>query len=128
MRWLGIALFKIALMPVGIDRPLLTSRVESGDLFFRQIPTERAKILPELLFVARADHDVAHRRTLQQPVERNLRNRLVHVQRDLLNRVDDFVQILVFNNRAAGGRQGRTSRGTIQIGSKHRAQHGQVVS
>jgi hypothetical protein len=68
-----------ALMPVRIREWSGTRRVELCDLCRRQLPTERAEILREPLFVARADDHAADGRALQQPVQRNLLHGLVEL-------------------------------------------------
>ncbi len=48
--------------------------IELRHLFAGEIPADRAEVLPELLFVARADNDAGHGGALQEPVQRELRS------------------------------------------------------
>ena len=53
-----------------------------------QLPSHRADILLQLLLVPRADHDADDARPLQHPVQRDLRDRLPRLARNLIERVD----------------------------------------
>lgn len=48
---------KLPLMPVGIDGRHCAGLVQLGHLLRGQIPPHRGQILPQLLFIARADND-----------------------------------------------------------------------
>jgi hypothetical protein len=87
-------------MPVWIRRRAFAGRVENGNLLFRQRPIDRAEIGAELFFVTRADDDVAHRGTRQQPIDRDLRNRLSGFAGNTIQRVDDGLEILVVDRRS----------------------------
>ena len=75
LNWNGVAIGELALVPVGIGGLRFAGGVEFGDLFFGEIPADRAEILAELLLVAGAHDDVDDGGTLQEPVERDLRDR-----------------------------------------------------
>jgi hypothetical protein len=96
----GIAIGELALVPVRVNGLRGAGSVEFGDLFHREAPSDRAKILAELLFVARTHDDVYHGRALQEPVQGNLRNGLAGFLRDFLDGIDDFVEMFVFDLRA----------------------------
>ena len=98
----GVAIAELALVPVGVDRLRVAGGVELGDLFFGEIPAERAEILAELLLVAGAHDDVDDGGTLQKPVERNLRDGLSGFFGDFVDSVDNFVEIFVLHLRAVG--------------------------
>ncbi len=61
----AITFLEIALMPVRIGQWCRTGLVQLLHLLRREIPTERAEVLFQLLFVASADDDVRDGRPLQ---------------------------------------------------------------
>lgn len=66
-------------VPIGIVRIRRRERadcVELRHLLRRQLPTDRAQIFTQLLLVPCADQHSRDRRSLQHPVERDLRHRL----------------------------------------------------
>src|SRR6202000_304944 len=75
------------------------SGVELRDLFRGQRPADRAEVLPQLLFIARADDDRRDRWPVQQPVQRNLRNRLARLLSHSIQSIYYLVQILILNRR-----------------------------
>ena len=52
-----VPLGELPLVPVRIDRRDFAGLVEPADLFARQAPAGCAKVLPQLLFVARAQNE-----------------------------------------------------------------------
>ena len=47
-------------MPIWVGRGKFAGRIELRDLFAGEIPADGAEVLPELLFVTRADNDASH--------------------------------------------------------------------
>ena len=76
--------------------------VEFGHLFFGEIPADRTEVLAELLFVAGAHDDVDDGGTLEQPVERDLRDGFSGFFRDFVESVHNFVEIFIRHLRAVG--------------------------
>ena len=66
--------------------------IERQELLGRQRPSGRAKILPELIFVAGADGHRRLCRTPEQPVDGDLRRHPSRLGRDQLKRIDDAVR------------------------------------
>ena len=58
----------MTLVPIWIDGRAIAGFVELRDLLRSQLPAHGEQILPELLFVARADNDIVYRWTLQEPI------------------------------------------------------------
>jgi hypothetical protein len=71
-----IALCKLPLVPIRIRRSDVARRIKSCYLLGREVPACCAKILPQLLFVARANNHATHCRPLQEPAEGNVGNGL----------------------------------------------------
>ena len=90
-----IPLRELPLMPVGINRRHFAGAVQLSDVIRREIPSRRVQILPQLLFIARANDDGCHGRPLQQPVERHLWHALSARFRNLIQRVDNVLQMFV---------------------------------
>ncbi len=67
---------EVALVPHGIGRRLVAGGVQFRDLLGAQRPSRRPDILYELRLVARADDEGRYRAPLQEPVERDLGERL----------------------------------------------------
>lgn len=87
-----IALLKSMLMPVRIRRARGAGFIEHFDLLRRQIPADRAEVLPQLFLVSRADQHRCNRRPLQQPVQRDLRHRLAGFLGDSIERIDNAIR------------------------------------
>src|SRR4029453_10945129 len=101
--WKRIALGEVALMPVRIDWRDSARGVEPGYLISRQVPANRAKILAQLSFIARAKNDRRKGRAVEQPVERNLRKGLASLRRDLVHQLDGPIQRLAVAQLACLG-------------------------
>ena len=99
-----VSLLELALVPVWIRRYDGAGGVQSGNLIGCEIPSGGRKILPQLFFCTRTDDDVRDGGTLQQPVQRDLRNRLSGFLGYFIESIDDFEKILVRNRRALLGR------------------------
>ena len=67
-------------------------------------PAQCTQVLPQLRLVARADQHAGHAGPLQQPVDRDLRQRAAGVGGHLVHCVDHAVQPLVVHRRGEGGR------------------------
>jgi len=67
-----IALFEALLVPVGIGRRRYARLVQPAHLVGGQGPADRAEVFTQLRLNSRADDHAGDRRTLQQPVERDL--------------------------------------------------------
>ena len=106
-----VPLGEARLMPVRIRPRRRACSVERGDLLGRQRPPDRAEILSQLFFVARADDHRRHRRPLQHPVQRDLRNGLARLPGDLVQRIDDAVEKFVRDRRAEVHRELRLEAG-----------------
>ena len=78
-----------ALVPVRVSRLRVASGVGFGDVFFGEVPADGAEVLAELFFIAGVHDDVGCRGTLQEPVERDLRNGLARFFRDCFDGVYD---------------------------------------
>src|ERR1700677_4882074 len=91
---------KAALVPDRIGRLDVARRVELRPLLGGQFPADGADVFEQLRFVTRADDDVGDGRTAQQPVERDLRNRLAGFLGDAIERVDDIEQAFLFVARS----------------------------
>src|ERR1700678_4543073 len=100
-RWLGpssalrrpfVEPRKVALVPDRIGRLDVARRIELRHLLGRQLPAHGADVLPQLPFVTRADDDVGDGRAAQQPVERDLRNRLASLLGKGVKRIDNGEQ------------------------------------
>ena len=87
-------------MPVGVWRHDLAGGVETSHLLFGQVPSNRAEILAELLFISGTDDHVGNRRPLQQPVESNLGNALPRLVGHFVERINDLIEVFVRNRRA----------------------------
>ena len=74
--------------------------IQPGDLLGGERPADRLQVLPKLLFVARTDNHARHRRSLQQPVERNLRHRFSGLARHRIERVHHVEQVGILDLRA----------------------------
>src|SRR5437868_6369290 len=66
---------KIPLVPVRIDGRSRAGLVETGNLLRGKIPSVGAQIVAQLFFVARSDDDRRNRGPLEEPVQRDLRDR-----------------------------------------------------
>src|SRR5580658_6518502 len=99
----GIAFPELSLVPIGIGKRAIAGRVQLCHLLRRQSPADGAEILLQLLLVPRADDHRRDGRPLQQPVERDLRDQLAGLPGDLVERIDDAEEMLVFYWRAPGG-------------------------
>src|ERR1700677_3885635 len=86
---------KAALVPDRIGRLDVARRVELRHLLGRQSPADGADVLQQLPFVTRADDDVGNGRAAQQPVERDLRNRLASLLGEGIKRIDNGEQALL---------------------------------
>src|SRR5450631_2053545 len=86
---------KAALMPDRIGGLDVARRVELRYLLGRQFAADGADVFEQLLFVTRADNDVGDGRAAQEPVERDLRNRLAGLLGEAIERVDDGEQALL---------------------------------
>lgn len=73
---------------VRIRRRKGADRVELAHLLSGKLPADRAEIFSQLRFVSRADQNGRDCRTLQPPVERDLRNRLPRCVDNFVQRVD----------------------------------------
>ena len=51
---------ELDLMPIRVGRGQFARRIELRYLFAGEIPADGAEVLPELLFVTRADNDAGH--------------------------------------------------------------------
>jgi hypothetical protein len=91
----GVALGKPGLMPIRVCERHHARVVEPADLIARERPADGAEIVRELRFVARTDDDVRDRGPREQPVERDLRDRLAGFGRDVIERIDDAIEILL---------------------------------
>jgi len=89
-------------VPVRLGGLRVTGDAEFCNVFFGDIPADRAEILAQLLFVAGAHNDVDDGGTLQEPVERDLRDGFSGFFRDFVESFYNFVQIFVHHLRAAG--------------------------
>jgi hypothetical protein len=69
-----IALVVVHLMPIGIGRSSTAGLIKSRDLFFSEIPSDRAEVGQKLRFVAGTDYDVGNGGATQKPIERDLRD------------------------------------------------------
>src|SRR5882724_1999496 len=87
-------------MPVGIGQRGRTRGVQLRDLFRRQVPTDGTEILARLFLVARADDDIRNSRSLQQPVQGDLRHALAGFLGDPVERIDDAVEVFLGYRRA----------------------------
>jgi len=87
-------------MPVWIRRSRFAGTIQFLDLRRRQIPPDRFQILLQLLFVPRADHDIRHRRALQQPVQCHDWNRFASFFRHLIQRIHYSIQIFIGHRRS----------------------------
>ena len=86
-------------MPVRVGGGQFAGGIELRHLFAGEIPADGAEVLPELLFVARADNDTSHGGTLQEPVQRDLRHGLARFRRHFVDCIDHFEKIFVGNFR-----------------------------
>src|SRR6202042_1554131 len=106
---------KAALVPDRINRLDLARCVKLRHLFGRQFPADGADVFEQLRFVTRADNNVSDGRAAQEPVERDLRNRLAGLLGDSIERVDDIEQALLVVARP-GFRNGvRTGAGSRRL-------------
>src|ERR1700689_1538331 len=109
---------KAALVPARIGRPDVARRVDLRHLLGGQFPADGADVLEQLRFVTRADDDVGDGRTAQQPIERDLRDRLASLLGEGGERVDDIEQALLIVARP-GLRNGvRTSAGLRRLSAQ----------
>src|SRR6204780_213449 len=113
-----VELRKAALVPDRIGRLDVARRVELRHLLGGQFPADGADVLEQLRFVTRADDDVGDGRTAQQPIERDLRDRLASLLGEGGERVDDIEQALLIVARP-GLRNGvRTSAGLRRLSAQ----------
>ena len=56
-------------MPIGIGRHKLTRGIEPSHLFRSQLPACSCQVLPQLLFVARAEYHARNGRPAKQPIQ-----------------------------------------------------------
>ena len=98
-----IALDELALVPIRIDGRTVAGFVELRDLLGRQLPADGEQVLAELLFVAGADDDVVYGRALKEPVQGYDWDWLFDFFCHGLERIDDLVQVFVFDLRAEVG-------------------------
>jgi hypothetical protein len=75
-------------------------------LLIGERPTDRPKILLELFLIARADDDVYNGGTVQQPIQRNLRNCLAGLLRNVVKDIDDSEDVIVVSRRLASSPAG----------------------
>src|SRR5579875_2593379 len=99
--WKRIAFFKAGLVPVGVGHLGLAGGIELGYLLWRERPADAGEVGAELLPVARADDERGDGGTLEQPVERDLRNGFAGFFSDPVDRIDHFVDVFPVGNRAA---------------------------
>ncbi len=100
-------LMELIALNVGYDLGILTPKVFTMMVLMalvttamtgplrRQVPTYGRDVLPQLFLVSRADDQRRHGRPLQQPVQRDLWDRLPGLARDLVEHVDDGVEIFI---------------------------------
>src|SRR5579863_7390709 len=105
-----ITLREPALVPIRISGRHRARRIELRDLLGRQVPADRAEILAQLLFIARADQHRRDRGPLQQPVERDLRHRLAGLLRHFFDRIENAEQVVVRHRRPHVGGLGLADR------------------
>src|SRR5580658_1291544 len=94
---------ELPLVPVGINRLQIACFVEGSNLIRGQIPSYGIEVLPQLLFIARADDDRRDRRPLQQPIERNLGDGPTNFGGHLVEGVNDRIKIFVGHRRSGVG-------------------------
>ncbi len=104
-----------ALVPIGIGQRHLARGVELCDLVLGQGPADRAEIFAQLRLVARADDQRRDRGALQQPVERDLRDALAGLLRDLVDGIDDAIDVLVRHRRAELRRLGQAAHFGLRL-------------
>ncbi len=77
------------------------NNVQLRHLLGGKSPADCAEVISKLRFVSRADHNVANGRTIEEPVERDLRDGLTRLLRNFVEHIDDLVEILVFYDGAS---------------------------
>src|SRR5260221_2257920 len=78
---------------VRIRRHDMARDIKLANLIRSQIPADRTEIFAQLNFVARTDQDGRDGRSLQEPIQCDLRYRLASLLRGFVERVDDIIQV-----------------------------------
>src|SRR6266700_4133962 len=86
--------FLRAVRIIGVSRHDVACLIQPRNLFRRKRPTDGAKIVAQLSFVACADDDGGYGRAGEQPRQRDLRNALADFVSDALQSIDDVVEPL----------------------------------
>ncbi len=82
-------------MPVRVGEGYAARLIEPCDLLSREIPANRTEILAKLFFIPCADDYGRHSRTLEKPIQRDLRNRLPRFRGNCIDRIDNPEQIFI---------------------------------
>src|SRR5580765_5932935 len=87
-------------MPVGIDRLRHAHVVQALHLLCRELELDAAQVFLQLCGIACADHQRRHRRPVQYPIQRDLRNASAELISDLTQHVDDGIELFEWQLRA----------------------------